>query len=73
MSAKDHLNLYVLTVALFVECKATQCIVLTVNVFIQCTKVLYNVISKTRDKMDTVTFHENQKLNLENRYHEDAI
>ena len=44
-----------------------------INDYVQCTKVLYNVISKTRDKMDTVTFHENQKLNLENRYHEDAI
>ena len=72
MSTKDCGSLNVFTVALFIVCHVTQCIVLPVQCFYLSGNKDSSVPSSTRDKMVAITFRESQILDLENQYHNDA-
>ena len=72
MSAKDRANLYIFTVALFIVCHMTQCIVLKVHFFYLRRGKGHLVFLSTRDKRIAISFHENQRLNIGNQYQKDA-
>ena len=72
MSAKDCANLYIFTVALFIVCQMTQCIVLKVLcLYLRRSKGLLLLLS-TREKKFAIIFHEIRKLNIGNQYQRDA-
>ena len=71
MSAKDCLNLIIFTVALFIVCQTTQCIVLAVQGSYLRGNKDPSVLLSTEDKRVAISFLENQILNL-NQYHKDA-
>ena len=73
MSAKDPGNLNIFTVALFTVFQMTQCIVLIVQCFYLQRSKGPSVLLSARDKRITITFHENQRLNIRNLYHKDGI
>ena len=72
MSAKDRGNLNIFTAALFTVFQMTQCIVLTVQCFYLQRSKGPSVLLSARDKRITITFHENQRLNIRNQYHKDS-
>ena len=66
--AKDRVNLYIITAALFTLCQMTQCIVLKVQCFYLWRSKGPLVLLSTKDKTIVIKFHENQRLNLGNQY-----
>ena len=73
MSAKYRVNLGIFAVALFVVCKTTKCIILIRQWFCLRRRKGPSVLLSARAKMVAIKFHKNQKLNLGNQYHKDAI
>ena len=68
MGAIDHVNLNIFTVALFIECQMTHFIVLTVQCFYLRRNKGPSVLLSTRVKRVSITFHENERLNLGNQF-----
>ena len=71
LSAKDRVNLNILTVTLFTVCHTTQCFVLVKQCFYLWRNKGLSLMLSTRNKRVAITFHENQRLNLGNQYHKD--
>ena len=63
MSAKDRVKLNIFTVALFVVCQTTQCIVLTVQYFCFRGNKVPSVPLSIEDKRVVVKFQENHPNN----------
>ena len=57
MSAKDRVNLYIFTVALFLVCQTTQCIIFDFAMFVSVVQKYYLVLLLTRDKWVAKTVH----------------
>ena len=65
-------NLNIFTVALFIVCHMTQCIVLTMQFFYLRRNKGPSVLLSTRYKRVVIISHKNQRLNIGNQYHKDA-
>ena len=72
MSAKDRVNLYIFTAALFTVCQMMHFIVLKVECFYLRRSKNTLVLLSTSDKKIAITFHEDQRLNIGNQYRKDA-
>ena len=72
MSEKDCVNWNIFTIALFIVCQITQCIVLTVQCFYLRRNKGPSVLLSTRYKIVAITFHKNHRLNIGNQYHNDT-
>ena len=71
MRAKDRADLCIFTVALFIVCQMMQCILLKVQCFYLRRSICPLILLSIRGKKITMTFHENQGLNIGNQYPKD--
>ena len=65
MNAKGRVNLNIFTLALFIVCQMTQCILLKSQCFYLRRNKGPLVLLSTRNKRIAITLHENQRLILE--------